>query len=420
MANRYRKLPAHSPVTAFSITAYNRMIDMLNWWQVNQSHSGGGPIRNLVDLNQGVFKLKNSSGLDIATGGVVGVSGPLYTPAENLAEFKNVTPLEAVEPVVADHSGGRWAVALELTADEKIGRFCVSGVVPVRVYITAAADQYCDVIAAETVGTEDCYLGTGKSGARILWRENEGSGAEGIEWAIVRLGADSDLTPFELKDDITPGGTAIDAYPMLADLSDADDEADTFEVNDGILGDCRALGRDTKSASNGARGFYTMATDGSKQIVSIQRQAKRCSAILAADAGPGATVNVDNVVPLDGGQSPVSESSTTLSCTMPPAGRALDNAVCVIEWDETTDAWKIRPVHEQARMLRGTLSGAMATSDGSKSITSPVAMDGGQVPSGTVTGYNVFDWEGDYGGEIVAAWNETTDHYEFIQVECPA
>ena len=158
-------------------------------------------------------------------------------------------------------------------------------------------------------------------------------------------------------------------------------------------------------------------------VFCVDGQAKRCSAILTADAGPGESVGVDNVVPLDGGISPLDDpddTAETLSATMPPAARALDNAVCEIELNVTAGTWKIKDPHEQARMLRGTLSGAMADSDPSKTITSPVSMDGGQVPTGTLTGYNVFSFEGDSGGEVFLVWNEATDHYEIIQCECPA
>ena len=191
MANPFRKLPLGSSVTAFSITAWNRMIDMLNWWVSNQGHSGGGPLRNLVDWDQSVFKTKNSSGADVSVYGPLGLSGPRFGPTDNLTEFRNVTPLEGVEPTVEDHAGGKWGVLLETTANGSYGRCCFSGVVPVRVYVNGADDQFCDVIDAETVGSETCYLGTGGSGAQILWRENAGSGEGTIVWALVRLGSSS-------------------------------------------------------------------------------------------------------------------------------------------------------------------------------------------------------------------------------------
>jgi len=233
---------------------------------------------------------------------------------------------------------------------------------------------------------------------------------------------------FELKDSLTPGGSA-EAYMLVWDGSS---DYERHQVNGSYLtftvydtaGDKRARGKDdVASGEDGARGWCVHPHDVDRwEIGEIHQQAKRCSAALTADAGPGASATVDTVVPLDGGMNPVNDSTsaTITSCAMPAAARALDNAPCVIEWDENGDAWKIVQVHEQARTIRGTLSGDMATTDASKTITSPVAMDGGQIKSGTVTGWNVFNWEGDSGGEIFAVWNETTDRYEFMQVECPS
>ena len=156
MTNPYQKLPAGSSVTQFSLTAWNRLMDMLNWWQSSQAQAGGGPLRNLVDWDRGVFKTKNSSGADLPSYGVLGLDGPLYTPAENLAEFLRVTPLEGVTPTVADHADGRWGVALEMIGDGRIGRCCFAGVVPVRVYVNGVDDQYCEVDGGHADGSYTC------------------------------------------------------------------------------------------------------------------------------------------------------------------------------------------------------------------------------------------------------------------------
>lgn len=187
MANPYRKIPAGSPVTSFSITAYNRMIDMLAWWESQQSF-GGGPIRGLVDWDQSVFRVRNNTGGDLLSYAVVGLDGPIFDPndgGEN--ELKNHTSQKGVEPTVADHLG-KWGVMLEAAADGKIGRCCLSGVVPVRVYVTATSDTHCDVIAAETVSDETTYIGTGPAGFQLLWL-NPDADADTIAWAIVRLGS---------------------------------------------------------------------------------------------------------------------------------------------------------------------------------------------------------------------------------------
>lgn len=214
MANPYRKLRAHSPVTAFSITAWNRLMDMLDWWMMKQSHSGGKPLKNLVDWNQTFFRVKNATGYGLASYDPIGLDGPIFDPATGgEPELKNQTSQKGSEPTVADHAGGKWGVMLEAAANGKIGRCCMVGVVPVRVYVNGTADKYVDVIAAETVGegeeAETVYLGTGSSGAQILWRGNEGSGAGTIVWAIVRLGQADPGIRFRNK---STGSVTIPAY----------------------------------------------------------------------------------------------------------------------------------------------------------------------------------------------------------------
>ncbi len=190
MSNPFRKLPSDATPFQMSRTAYNQMIDMLNWWKGSAFRTGAGRQNNLFDFDQSVFLIKNGSGSDFGTSyGVLGIDGPLYTPTENETEFKNLTPLTGVEPSVASHAGGKWCVLLEPVANEKIGRACLAGVVPVRVYVNGAADEFIDVIAAETVGGETTYLGTGASGAKIIWLEDDTE--ETIVWALVHLSSGS-------------------------------------------------------------------------------------------------------------------------------------------------------------------------------------------------------------------------------------
>ena len=188
MSNPFRKLPAHSPITAFSITAYNAMIDLLNEHRTG-GRIGGSPQRNLVDWDQSVFRVRNDTGRDLWSYDIIGLDGPIWSPVDGedeLQEFHSQTSQKGVSPTVEAHLG-KWGVMLEAAENGKIGRCCMSGVVPVRVYVTSPSDQYCDVIAAQTVDDETCYLGTGASGSQILWLDPTASAGD-IAWAIVRLG----------------------------------------------------------------------------------------------------------------------------------------------------------------------------------------------------------------------------------------
>lgn len=215
MANPFRKLPPHSPVTAFSITVWNRMIDMLNWWETSRS-ARGGPV-GIGDWDQSVFRCRNDTGGDLASYAVVGIDGPIWAPSDGdaeLAEFRNQTSIKGVTPAVADHRG-KWGVMLEATPEGAIGRCCLAGVLPVRIYCDSYKHTRCDIVTAKTVDSETVYLGSRAFGTRILWWEATGSGDEGtIVSGIVRLGDVGPLSIFgKLKATLSPGGSAdIDVY----------------------------------------------------------------------------------------------------------------------------------------------------------------------------------------------------------------
>jgi hypothetical protein len=195
MGDAYKRLAANALVTDQSRTVYNDTIDMLRWWK-RQPRTGAGSQTGIIDWDQSLFPIKNNSGTDLtASYGVLGISKPLYSPTDSIDEFLNVTALEGVEPTVEDHAGGKWCVVLEPLANGEISRkACLSGVVPVRVYVNAVNDKSCDVIAAKTVGSDTVRIGTGSNGAQILWRENNTSGAGTIVWALIRLGGSGATT----------------------------------------------------------------------------------------------------------------------------------------------------------------------------------------------------------------------------------
>jgi hypothetical protein len=96
----------------------------------------------------------------------------------------------------------------------------------------------------------------------------------------------------------------------------------------------RALGYDdTADDQPGARGFI----DSTGAVVSIQQQAKMCYCQAKISSG-NTLAEVDNVVPMDGGQSPVTSSTETLSVS---SGFTTNNdAYGIIVWDETADVWR--------------------------------------------------------------------------------
>ena len=338
MGDPYKKLKSGALVTDMSRTAYNDMLDMLRWWKTQANRTGRGPIKDIVDWDQSIFLVKNNSGGDIGYSyAVLGIDDPLYGPDDNEQEFLNFTSFSGVVPTVADHSGGKWCVCLEPSTGGSLCKALFSGVVPVRVYVTAKDDVYCDVIEPQTVGSETCYLGTGGRGSQILWMPDNAE-PETIVWAIIRLGHSEGLQTFELKEDKTPGTEAL-AY-RLDSTGEADTSADTFYVYDQVGGkQWRALGRDTVTAG-GARGVcWTNSQSGNREIVQMAEQAKWCWATTTVAVATGdATFTVDNVTAGDGGQAP--DYDTTLEVSNDPDAYNIPNGTRgKIMWDESSSAW---------------------------------------------------------------------------------
>jgi hypothetical protein len=90
--------------------------------------------------------------------------------------------------------------------------------------------------------------------------------------------------------------------------------------------------------------------------------------------------------------------------------------------------WEIVQAQGWPLMIRGQLTAALATTDATFTIDGVTVLQpvgciaAGHIIDGSneVTVYNIFNWEGDDDGEVVAVWNEYADRWEAIQVECPA
>jgi hypothetical protein len=226
MGGPYDKLPRGCGAGAWSVTAWNRMLDMLRWWLSQQAQTGSPGVS--ADQDVCMFDVQNNTGSDQDWLAVVGLDGPVFTPTDNLDGFRHKPMLKGVTPATPTHRG-KWAVLLSPCPSGDIVKAAVAGVVPVRVYINNTADKFCDVIDAKTVSGETCYLGTGDSGAQILW--TDGTTANHIGWAIVRLGqsAPSGLKWAKLYEILEPCKSAA---AVNIDLTDWCTKLDDIRVYD--------------------------------------------------------------------------------------------------------------------------------------------------------------------------------------------
>ena len=124
--------------------------------------------------------VRNDSGADRGRFDVLGVDSSIFTPTDNLDEFKNHVALAGVTPIAAAHTG-RFVVLLEPVKDGEIGRALAAGVSPARVNVIDPAHGFADV-----ANGNPAHLASGPAGvATILWKEP----GTGQKWAVVRLPA---------------------------------------------------------------------------------------------------------------------------------------------------------------------------------------------------------------------------------------
>ncbi len=178
--------------------------------------------------------VRNESGEDLGKFAPVGIDFPVFAPskAEGADKFMEYPAVAGVAPSVLEHAG-RFVVLLEpipkadASGNLSTGRAAIMGVVPVRVYVNSLEDQHVDVIIGKTVDGEMCRLGTGASGAQILWLE-EAAEKDKIFWAIVRLGIPKGCRFGVVKEKLSAGGSAK-AYFRKRNSGDTGYETTTVE-----------------------------------------------------------------------------------------------------------------------------------------------------------------------------------------------
>lgn len=160
-----------------SAAAWNAMLDAAR--RIAESDSSAGPSLAAARSPATVL-VKNGTGAALETGHIVGLGSPLYTPTDNLGEFKFRPTIVGAVPTTASHKG-KFAICSEQIPDGKIGCAVLVGLAACQVNIVSSTDEYADVRNSDATKLDSAASGA----ARILWRE---TGASGTKWALVRLG----------------------------------------------------------------------------------------------------------------------------------------------------------------------------------------------------------------------------------------
>jgi hypothetical protein len=215
----------------------------------------------------GICLIRNDSGSDVGRFGVLGISGPLLTPEENLRSFQNIIAFKGITPSQASHEG-KFCVTLEPIREGKIGRAVFSGVCVCKLNIEhdptsssssmpePGAGQYADVMD----GSLTCLDSIDNGSARVLWHENE----VGEVWALVHLGVSrrlGEIVGVQLTEDMG-ATTANEASCTVKETWDPESESFTG-TGTGILVDPEAV---FEGAVSGATG-YARRMQGNGRIV---------------------------------------------------------------------------------------------------------------------------------------------------------
>jgi len=173
--------------------------------------------RTEVPYSSGIIKVKNTTGAALDRFSVVGVGAVIYTPTDNLQEFKNAFGFSVTTPTTASHAG-KFAILQETLDAGKIGSAIIAGVTPCKIYVDDEDDTWVDVKDGDATQLTSAAQGA----AQILWKE---SGEEAAKWAVIRfMPKGGEEQPNIIRIQITSGVSAGSATAIHIDETGTDIE----------------------------------------------------------------------------------------------------------------------------------------------------------------------------------------------------
>lgn len=222
-------------LSALSARKLNRLDDLID--AHDRSVNNPSQFETQDFARDGIIRVRNTTGLLIDAGGVVGLSRPTILPSENGAAFGASLWFDAVIPTggeIDEVSGeptenyfGRFGILLEPLAE---GESCtaaaiICGITAAKIYVGTEGQQFADIYPGETYA-----LKSGDAGAaQILWVEP----GTGEKFGMVRVGnVFSGIRRARFTEDMT------DENPeATADVWDFDPDAGDLDEDDNPLGD---------------------------------------------------------------------------------------------------------------------------------------------------------------------------------------
>ena len=188
-------------------STWNSFIDAANYVKEARQNQRGKGLRS--GIQTGIVLVKNAESELRDRFSALVLSDIAVPPNLNEDEFVSCPPVFIGQKMTEEREGKPYAILLEPLAKDQIGRAMVLGIVPAKVTIQDADDQYAVPISGSTSGG----LKSDSTGvARILWKAGgAGSGAGGEKAYMCKVG----------------GGSAKAGYQVTVYLNGRDDAGAT-------------------------------------------------------------------------------------------------------------------------------------------------------------------------------------------------
>ena len=172
------KVKSGEPVV-ISASTWNAFVDAANFAKEQRQNRLGKGLRS--GISAGIVLVKNgeSEARDRFTALVL--NDVVITPEGNEDEFLSCVPVFVGQKMTEQREGKPYAILLEPVAAGEIGRAMVMGIVPAKVAIRDAEDEYAVPVPGSSAGA----LQSDSTGvARILWKAS----GSGNQWCLLQLG----------------------------------------------------------------------------------------------------------------------------------------------------------------------------------------------------------------------------------------
>ena len=200
-------------------STWNAFIDAANYVKEARQNQRGKGIKS--GIQTGIVLVKNAESELRERFSALVLNDIAVPPNLNEDEFVSCAPVFIGQKMTEEREGKPYAILLEPLAKDQIGRAMVLGIVPAKVTIQDADDQY----AVPTPGSSTGALQSDSTGvARILWK----AGGGGLQWCLLQLGGagggSGGEKAYMCK---VGGGTAGAGYSVTVYLNGREDTSNT-------------------------------------------------------------------------------------------------------------------------------------------------------------------------------------------------